>query len=467
MRISMFNMHRRAKPRPERGAGTRRELPHSAGAVNSMHSYPMKEPSKGREMIRGKLVLAPLVGGTVMAILAASCVVLSGAASAAPLAAKSKKCTITVGSPLPITGTLSFYGTNYQRGFNLAVKKINATGGIAGCRIAVKYTDTQGDLAQSLAAVRSYHAQGIKFIIGTSSSTTDGPDSALADKLGMGAWVLGVDTTITTRGLKLVVDPAVWTPNFIKPVFAELSNIQKQVGKPLTQISVALVHSNDAYGTTTAKAETKELKRLKARIVGTFPYTIASTNLTPTVLAVQKANPTVVMQTGYTTDIVTMWTDAKAVGYAPPYFIGAGGTASTNFVKALGNYSTGFIAYDYALPTPKIPASLKFAQEYRKAYGEPLPSGHALMAYSSFMMMATAMRKAHGDTPKAVTAAAHKMKAKLGTYPDGCGFKLTKGGQNIECYSNAYEWEKGKAVTIWPVSSANGHFFGPIPASKS
>lgn len=380
-----------------------------------------------------------------------------------------KKCsgTITVGAPLPITGTLAYYGTNYQRGFQLAVKHVNSTGGIGGCKLAVEYTDTQGVLSQSEAAVRRYHSEGIKAIIGTSSSTTDGPDSALANELGMVGWVVGVDSTITSRGLKLVVDPAVYTPNFIKPVFVEFANIAKQLNKPVTQIKVALVYSNDAYGTSNSAAEKAELTAMHVPIVGSFPYDIASTNLTPTVLAIQKSDPTVVIQTGYTADIVTMWTDAKSVHYAPPYFIGAGGTASTNFNKALASFGSGFIAYDYALPTPKIPASETFAQQYQQAYGEPLPSGHALMAYSSLLMLADAMRKAGGDNPPAVIAAAHAMDEPAATYPDGCGFKLDAGGQNTDCFTNAFEWKNGKLTTIWPAASANSSFFGPIAASKA
>ncbi len=392
----------------------------------------------------------------------------SAQASATPTAGSSKPCkgTITIGAPLPITGTLAFYGTNYERGFQLAAKEVNATGGIDGCKLAVEYTDTQGDLTQSEAAVRRYHSQGIKAIVGTSSSTTDAPDSALANELGMVGWVEGVDSSITSRGLKLVVDPAVYTQNFIKPVFVEFANIAKQLKKPPSQIRVALVYSNDAYGTSNSAAEKAQLNAMHVPIVGSFPYDVASTNLTPTVLAIQKSTPTVVIQTGYTADIVTMWTDAKAVHYAPPYFIGAGGTATSNFNQALGSFGTGFIAYDYALPTPKIPASETFAQQYKQAYGEPLPSGHALMAYSSLLMLADAMRKAGGDNPSAVVAAAHAMNEPLGTYPDGCGFRLNAGGQNLECFSNAFEWKNGKLTTIWPASSANGSFFGPIPASK-
>ena len=391
----------------------------------------------------------------------------SGGGSSAS-ASSSKKCkgTITVGAPLPITGTLAYYGTNYQRGFQLATKKVNSTGGIDGCTLAVEYTNTQGDLSQSEAAVRRYHQQGIKAIIGTSSSTTDGPDSALANELGMVGWVVGVDSTITTRGLKLVVDPAVYTPNFIKAVFVEFQNIEKQTGLPASKIPVALVYSNDAYGTSNSAAEKAELNKLGVPIVGSFPYDIASSNLTPTVLSIEKSKPMVVIQTGYTDDIVSMWTDAKSVHYAPKYFIGAGGTASSNFIKAVGSFGNGFIAYDYALATPKIPASETFAADYKKAYGETLPSGHALMAYSSLLMLADAMRKAGGDTPSAVVAAAHAMNEPGGTYPDGCGFKLNSGGQNTDCFANAFEWKNGKLTTIWPAASANSRFSGPIAASS-
>jgi hypothetical protein len=151
------------------------------------------------------------------------------------------------------------------------------------------------------------------------------------------------------------------------------------------------------------------------------------------------------------------------MGYEPKYFIGSGGTATTNFTDALGDWANGFIAVSYAMPSKGDAFSWWYGQQYIKRYKQVMPSGHALMAGSGVLMLADAMRAAGGtDDPAKVIAASEKLVKKIDTYPNGCGFKL-QDHRNTLCPNVAMQWQNQKLIMVWPKKFAVAAIQGPLP----
>jgi branched-chain amino acid transport system substrate-binding protein len=414
---------------------------------------------QGKGGRRSRSAVAGVAAAAVMILAASACSSGGGSSSAGG----STSGTIQIGAILPISGSLSYYGTEYRRGMELAATDINAAGGIDGQKVQFTYLDDGGDTTTALNAVRSLHSKGVSIVTGSGSSTTDLAISQLADSLGMTSWMLGTSTSLVTRGLKNMVAPSVLTENFVGAAFAIFKQVPTILNTPMNKLTVALVYSNDAYGTSNATAEAPVLTGLGAKVVAKVPYDITSTDYSSVIAKLKSANPMVVVQTGYTDDVVLMWKQAKAAGYQPKFMIGSGGTGTLNFVQALGSYADGFASYGYALPTTKIAASETFGTDYQKAYGAPLTSGHALMVYSAMLMLRDVLKKAGATDPAKITAAAHSLSEPVGTYPNGCGFKLTSGGENTLCSAGGYQWQSQKLVPVWPASIATATLVGPLP----
>jgi branched-chain amino acid transport system substrate-binding protein len=372
---------------------------------------------------------------------------------------------IKIGAILPISGSLSYYGTEYRRGMELAQKQINDNGGVNGRNVAFTFLDDGGNTTTAINAVRSLHSKGFKIVTGSGSSTTDLAISKLADSLGMESWMLGTSTELVKRGLKNMVAPSVLTQNFVGAAFVLFKQTPAILKKPMNQISVALVYSNDAYGTANAAAEGPALTGFGAKVTAKISYDITATDYSSVISKLKSAKPDVVMQTGYTDDVVLMWKQAKAAGYEPKFMIGSGGTGTLNFVKALGSYANGFASYGYALPTAKIQSSEEFLTNYKAAYHADLTSGHALMVYSAMLILRDVLKKAGGDQPAKITSAAKGMNEPPGTYPNGCGFKLGSGGENTLCTAGGYQWQNQKLVGVYPASIATAQLQGPLPLS--
>ena len=99
------------------------------------------------------------------------------AASSAPAAGDSDD-PIVIGVISPNTGALAAYGNGIVTGVDLAVKEINAAGGILGRPVEVIKTDDQSDPTECLNAFNSLVSQGVGLIIG---SATSGCTSAITD----------------------------------------------------------------------------------------------------------------------------------------------------------------------------------------------------------------------------------------------------------------------------------------------
>ena len=99
------------------------------------------------------------------------------AASSAPAAGYSDD-PIVIGVISPNTGALAAYGNGIVTGVDLAVKEINAAGGILGRPVEVIKTDDQSDPTECLNAFNSLVSQGVGLIIG---SATSGCTSAITD----------------------------------------------------------------------------------------------------------------------------------------------------------------------------------------------------------------------------------------------------------------------------------------------
>jgi len=90
--------------------------------------------------------------------------------------------TITIGSILILTGEGSSWGVASKNGIEMAVKKVNAEGGINGKKLRVLHQDDQGDPKQAISAFRQLvHVSNVNIIIGPNWSSTGKAIMKLAD----------------------------------------------------------------------------------------------------------------------------------------------------------------------------------------------------------------------------------------------------------------------------------------------
>ena len=84
--------------------------------------------------------------------------------------ATSGEGTFKIGGIGPVTGAAAAYGTSVKNGIDLAVKEINAAGGINGYQIEYNFQDDENDPEKSINAYNTLKDWGMQMLVGTVTS---------------------------------------------------------------------------------------------------------------------------------------------------------------------------------------------------------------------------------------------------------------------------------------------------------
>jgi branched-chain amino acid transport system substrate-binding protein len=85
---------------------------------------------------------------------------------AAALGAQVAEAEIRIGVAGPMTGAYAWFGEQYQRGTELAVEDLNATGGVLGQQVRLIVADDFCDPDQAVAAAQKLVSDGVVFVAG-------------------------------------------------------------------------------------------------------------------------------------------------------------------------------------------------------------------------------------------------------------------------------------------------------------
>jgi branched-chain amino acid transport system substrate-binding protein len=107
---------------------------------------------------------------------------------------RSNNSTVKIGALFPLTGGLAIYGEPAQKAAQLAVRDINASGGVNGKQLEVVFEDHQCSPATAVSAFEKLSAQGVRVFTSVACS---GTVLGIAPELKNNQAVL-VGTTVTT-----------------------------------------------------------------------------------------------------------------------------------------------------------------------------------------------------------------------------------------------------------------------------
>ena len=79
--------------------------------------------------------------------------------------------TFVIGGIGPLTGGTAVYGNAVKNGAQLAVNEINEAGGVNGIKLELNFQDDQGDPETAVNAYNTLKDNGMKFLVGTVTST--------------------------------------------------------------------------------------------------------------------------------------------------------------------------------------------------------------------------------------------------------------------------------------------------------
>ena len=369
--------------------------------------------------------------------------------------------TIKIGALNPYSGPLALYGTEVTRGYELATDKINAAGGLLGKKIELIRGDVT-NAQQGIATVEQLVSRDkVDSFIGTYISGISLTASDAALRYNKLYWETNaVAQALTERKL----------PNFIRSgpdggAFANTSSaavrelIAPALKKEVKDLKVWIEHEESIYGTSIAQGQRRILEAFGAKVVGLSAHAANTISLNDTVLRAKKAEPDVLIQTGYVPDGNLLLRTMREQGLKPAavLFVGTGDTPET--LQALGAaYLEGILVVGYPRNdvTEKFgPGNKAYLDAYRAKYKSEPVAPQGMTAYSGFLIMAEAIKAAGSMDPTKVQAAAAKLDVPENTYPSGSGVRFDGSFQNLRAQFTVSQWQGGKMVTVFPKAAVS------------
>lgn len=364
---------------------------------------------------------------------------------------------VVAGVVLPLSGPIAPMGRTYKRGLDFAAKEVNGGGGIKslnGAKIKLIYADSRGDPKIGMSeAERFILTNNASVILGAYQSSVTITSSQVAEKYKVPYLTLSaVADAITERGFKYIFRTqykADWMARDIVKFFSELA---KQTGKPIK--TLGLVYEDTDFGQATAKGWKKYAKEYGFEVILDEPYPHGTTDVTPIIIKFKNANPDVVFNVSYISDIILIVKSMAENKWTPKGFYAAGGVENDpEFVRTcvdLAEFHFNMVGYcpDILLAKPWARTT---AEGFEKEFGVGL-TYEAIDSYCNFYILVNALERAGSTDREKIREALAKTnitKGKALLFPFE-KIEFGPDGQNPHVRSPVEQWQNHKLRIIYP-----------------
>ena len=350
----------------------------------------------------------------------------------------------------PITGPASWVGLGNRDGFALAVKEINAAGGVHGRKIRFEFHDDAFQVAQAQQVARRIIQQDKPFMVyaGTGSTTF----LAVADQLRQSGLPVyngfsGSEAARKTPEVENMFHGEAVSTKWVAPSMADM------IADNLKATRVAILHEDGEWGRTLCAQVTTELQgKSGLQVVANETYPAAGNDFTGQLVAIRNANPQVVVNCGLFPAAKIILRQARELGLKAQ-FVGDAGQA--NATVWTGNEAAAedwlFNWYEPQFLTDTTGAQGEFLQKYKAEYPSA-PTGrpnHAdNFSYTAAYLLKGALEEAGKDltAEKFIEALAAVKDAR----PTPISPNVTCANERHECFVDLV-WMRiqgGKAVPV-------------------
>ncbi len=359
-------------------------------------------------------------------------------AVAAPPVAMAADGTITLGAALSASGRYAVNGKHTKNGYELAVKRINAQGGVkVGGKtymLKVKYYDDESKPAYGAQlAERLILQDKIRFMLGPYSS---GMTKAVAPITERYKVLMvegnGASRSLFNQGFKYLFAVLSTSEQYLSSAMDLAAEQAKKDGRKVSSVRVALGVRNDPFSLDVAAGIRDDAKRLGMKIVIDDKFPKDVTDMTVTLTKVKALKPDVLVVSAHTLGAALLIRQIREQKvYVPLLAITHCEAAKVTDKAKFGDAAEGTLCAAQWSPNLSyrdkwFGSAADYAKAFEKAYGYVPPYQSAESA-AAVLVFADAFRRAGSlDTEKVrVALAATDMQTFYGF------IKFDKTGKNI------------------------------------
>jgi len=314
----------------------------------------------------------------------------SGGTAAAPASGGTPGVTgdtILIGEVGSLTGSEATFGISTRNAIELAIREVNAAGGVKGKKIDVRVYDNQSKPEEAAnAANRLINQDNVLLILGEVASTNS---IAMATK-AQPAKVPMISNASTNPKVTQIGD-YIFRVCFIDPfqgyVMAKFAHDHLK----LTKVAVLRDLGSD-YSQGLADVFERKFTEMGGKIVAGETYTKGSTDFRSQLTAIKRASPDAIYIPGYYNDIGLIARQARELGITAK-LMGGDGWDSEKLFELGGAAVEGSYFSNHYSPDDPNPKIQKFIADYKAAYGS-VPDALAALGYDAAKVAVDAIQRA-------------------------------------------------------------------------
>ena len=230
---------------------------------------------------------------------------LSASFVIAPYAVNAEENTILLGSAISLTGKYATAGNHAKVGYDFAVDKINAAGGVMidgkSYKLAIKYYDDESTPARGgQLAERLINQDGVQYMLGPYSSGLTKAIAPVTEKYKIPmVEAEGASRSLFNKGYKYLFAVLSTSEQYLASAVALAAEVAKKNGKDPSSVKVALAFENDPFSLDVRAGVMDDIKKHGLTIVIDDKLPRNLTDMTPTMTKIKALKPDLLVVSGH------------------------------------------------------------------------------------------------------------------------------------------------------------------------
>lgn len=316
--------------------------------------------------------------------------------------------TIKIANIVELSGPGTTSGTNFKDGVLLAVKEINAAGGILGKKIETTTNDTQSNPGVAKGLTQKAIDQDVFAIFGPVFSGSIMVSMAESRRAEIPNFTGGEAAAITQQG-----NPYVFRTSFTQAT--AMPKIARYITDTAKFKTISLIYVNNDFGKGGREMLMKALEKSPTRIVSDISTDSGQIDFSAAVLKAKGANPDAIFVYTNEEESARALRELRKQGWTKPV-VGETVLTSQKVIELAGDAANGAIAHVGLTVDAPLPAIRAFRAKFEREY-KYISDHNGMKGYSGVYALKAAIEKVGKLDRKAVAVAMKTLKVKAADQP--------------------------------------------------
>jgi branched-chain amino acid transport system substrate-binding protein len=362
--------------------------------------------------------------------------------------------TIKIANIVELSGGGATAGTNFKNGVELAVKEINASGGILGKKIQTTTSDTQSNPGVAKGLTQKAVDDNVFAIFGPVFSGSIMVSMAESRKAEIPNFTGGEAASITTQG-----NPYIFRTSFTQAT--AMPKVARYISDTAKLKSIAIIYVNNDFGKGGLDMIKKALDKSPTKILAEISSDAGQVDFSAAVLRAKQSNADGVFVYSNEEESARILRELRKQGWTKP-IIGETTLTGQKVIELAGEAANGAVAHVGLTVDAPLPAIRAFRAKFEKEY-KYISDHNGMKGYSGIYTLKAAIDKVGKLDRKAVAAAMHTLKVSTAKEPGILMDVSFDANGDLDRESFLVEVKNGKQEVVATLPPLGG---SAVPAAK-